>query len=479
MLSPKAPVAESKSRFPIPIALGPLLTYLIISSPNIYTHMEKENILKNVNRIPANTLFEYIQEGIVSFEDLQATGKFVAGKQGEVRELMRLAGEANRAEDDAWATAQAGNNVASYQNYLTQYPEGRFVSAAHAGIQATQGAEMAAKQAAIDDLLRDRMAVNELKLRYVLGLDQDNNQVRPAILTPDDLANHGVIPLHALKLVLNPPPINDNIYGWGDIPPLSNESTDVYVLGVVGSGKSCMLAGLLAYTNKTGRAKLEVTNTKGFKYAKDLITSARIGYAPMSTSVEGVNYISMDLYSQEEEVHPVNIIEMSGEFLNQTYEDGSVYGDRIVSASNFLTNDNQKIIFLVVDYYKAVGQDAYSYREDQEGKLELTLGLLEAGGILEKTDGLYLILSKSDLLPNGAMDMAGMEAFVDANYRSLRSNIKRLKDRYGFDSKMFPFSLGEFYQSDTFRYEAETSKPIVEQLIRSTFKEKPKKRGWF
>jgi hypothetical protein len=442
--------------------------------------MEKDNILKNVNRIPANTLFEYIQQRIVSFEDLQATGKFVAAKQGEVRELMRMAGEANRAEDNAWATAQASNTVASYQNYLTQYPEGRFVNDAHAGIQSMQGAEMAAKQAAIDDLLKDRMAVNDLKLRNVLGLDHDGIQVRPAILTPDDLANHGVIPKNALKLVLNPPPINNNVYGWADIPPLNNESTDIYVFGVTGSGKSCMLAGLLAYTDKTGKSDIHVNNRTGFKYAQDLINAVRVGYAPISTPTEGVNYISLDLFGANEDSHPLNIVEMSGEFFDNTYESSTAYGDKTIGASNFLSNNNRKIIFLVIDYYKSDGFSSNAYQENQSGKLTMALKLMEEDGTLNKVDGVYLILTKSDLLPGGAMDLEGTNNFVDEHYRSLRANLKRMREKYGFDTRMFPFSLGNFYQADTFRYQPETSEAIIDQLTLATFKEKKdSKKSWW
>lgn len=444
--------------------------------------MEKNLILRSVSRIPATTLHDYIQQGIVSFDELQATGKFIASKQNEVRELVRLAGEVNRVEDEAWAIAQASNTIAAYQNYLTHYPEGRFKREAQVGIQNRQGAENEIKQRAIAELQRDKMSVNELKLRRVLGLDQDNNpdpNIVP-ILTREDLDDYGIIPPRALDLVLDPPVLDDNVYGWEDLDPLDNDSTDVYVLGVVSSGKSCMLAGLLHYAHSHGFIKLHVKNQVGYRYAQDLIKAVNIGYAPISTPIGGVNYISLDLYEGDDIVHPLNVLEMSGEFLRQTYNPGNENHQLMNSANKFLSNQNRKIIFLVVDYYSASSTES-SYRVNQSGQLELILGLMEEDGTLENVDAIHLVLTKSDLLPGGANDLKGMSNFIDENYLSLRKNIRRLKKKYDFRSRTFPFSLGDFYQSDTFKKDKTTSVAIVDQLIADTVfsKTDEKKGGWW
>ena len=64
----------------------------------------------------------------------------------------------------------------------------------------------------------------------------------------------------------------------------------------------------------------------------------------------------------------------------------------------------------------------------------------------------------------------------------LRRNIKRMKEKYGFDTRMFPFSLGDFWQAETYTYRPKTSEEIVKQLMIATFKTRDKKksnRSWW
>jgi hypothetical protein len=273
--------------------------------------------------------------------------------------------------------------------------------------------------------------------------------------------------------------LND-ILDWGDLAPLKPNRTDIFFLGIPGSGKSCLLGGLLYYSRKKGYLRVE-GNLKGKKYGDALIKTTKIGYVPPSTPVDGVNYIEAVLRDREDVEHPINIVEMSGEKMKNTYEYGTTsvaYQEEeeftTIGVGEYLHNDNRKIIFFVIDYKQTIDNDSTQSIADQNAILDAALTLLNEDKIFERTKDVYIVLTKSDLLPGGADNLEAAKDFVEEEYLAFWKNTKEFGKDYGFGVKILTYSLGRVMLGTTFEFNPKYSENIYNAIIASSFVEKKK-----
>lgn len=84
--------------------------------------VNKQRILDNVEFYSAEQLVEYIQQGIVTFEELvsETDGDFDATKRKAVKQKLESG------DSDAWESAKRLNTIDAIQNYLDTYPNGQF-----------------------------------------------------------------------------------------------------------------------------------------------------------------------------------------------------------------------------------------------------------------------------------------------------------------------------------------------------------------
>ena len=90
--------------------------------------INKQNILDNVEFYSTDQLVDYIQQGIVSYEELvsETDGDFDANKRKEVKKKLESG------DSDAWKYAKNTNTVEAIQIYLDAYPNGQFRNEARA-----------------------------------------------------------------------------------------------------------------------------------------------------------------------------------------------------------------------------------------------------------------------------------------------------------------------------------------------------------
>lgn len=84
--------------------------------------VNKQNILDNVEFYSADQLVDYIQQGIVSYEELvsETDGDFDANKRKEVKRKLESG------DSDAWKYAKNTNTIEAILIYLDTYPNGQF-----------------------------------------------------------------------------------------------------------------------------------------------------------------------------------------------------------------------------------------------------------------------------------------------------------------------------------------------------------------
>ena len=90
--------------------------------------IDKQKILDHVEFYSADELVAYIQQGVVTLDELisETDGDFDATKRKTVKQKLETG------DSDAWESAQKANSIDAVQNYLDAYPNGQFRNEARA-----------------------------------------------------------------------------------------------------------------------------------------------------------------------------------------------------------------------------------------------------------------------------------------------------------------------------------------------------------
>jgi hypothetical protein len=431
---------------------------------------QKKQVLLNLHRIDAETIWEYIKSGYFTFPELKETGKLTRDKQDYILEKQKDIIIKGNAEKTFWEDCCAEHKIKAYNRYKNAYPGGIYVSQA-------------------DALIAEIIAENAKRKRQILNeMDWHPERFNPTrlqdifdeeIIDESDLIEEGIITENALKLYMNPPrQIFMNQQDWKQLEnrAMPDGCTDMYFFGIPGSGKSCVLAGLLYLADRKGILTPDINNKVGLRYLNELKHCIRIGYVPDATAEDTLNYLSFKLTGKE--THPISVVEMSGEFFNRTYEEmigaSSNNGAKTISANGWLSNNNRKAIFFIIDYKADFSDATIQFTENQSDMLTAALELLAKDGTLVKTDSIQVIMTKSDFMPEGEDRENCARMFLNDNYRSFMRNLEEKCKKYGINKTrnyrpvILPFSLGRFMLGKTFEYDEKDSATLVLNLLNLT-----------
>jgi hypothetical protein len=240
-----------------------------------------------------------------------------------------------------------------------------------------------------------------------------------------------------------------------DLPPMEEGKTDVYFVGVPGSGKSTILSGLLYMAHKKGLLLNNSHNQGGAQYQDLLINDMRKGLLPAATASGSYNYIPLSLQGSDG-AHPLNVVEVPGENYNHMYNNGDV-----ASFLNYINNNNKKIIIFVID--SLVHNEGYinnAHQLDQSLVYANILELFRANQVLEKTDSVYIVVNKFDAIKNtryfgdARQDTELALDFVQEEFLAFVNNCKNAREnsKNQFKIKVIPFSIGDVQLSTFVNY---------------------------
>ena len=395
----------------------------------------KDMVLNRLNQIDQEDLLNYLKEGLLTLEEIQ----------------------------DRIATAK-------YQLLRETYEKYRKEQADMLRFREAEERRQQERQNHLARILARDPVYNEAKIRELIFSGE---------LQREDLTSNTSLTDHDIEKILTNVVIDTGFDEWKDLPPLPPNRTDVYVFGIAGSGKSCLLAGVLHYGDKVGAIGLETQYVApvGVKYKDELIRRVSLGMVPQSTRADVLNYIPVPFHDERNVPHPISFIEMSGEKFTQTYKDAAV-GDGI-GARNYLRNNNQKIIIFVVDYQANRTGIENAQIATQSAQLEMTLTLLSNDGTFDKTHAVFVVVTKCDLLPDQSNIENDVMHFINTEYRSFLNNCKRMRDKHRFNLVIHPFSLGKFRLEQTYDHDPRFSKNIFEDLISFSFYESGNKKKGF
>ena len=102
--------------------------------------------------------------------------------------------------------------------------------------------------------------------------------------------------------------------------------------------------------------------------------------------------------------------------------------------------------------------------------MEHILSLLEQFGSLNNTDGIFIIISKSDLFPQGVDRNQFALEFLKTRYLNFYNNCKELQDKYKFEIKLYPYSIGEVkFQNLLTDFNSISPSEIIQDVMNYTF----------
>jgi hypothetical protein len=165
---------------------------------------------------------------------------------------------------------------------------------------------------------------------------------------------------------------------------------------------------------------------------------------------------------------------MSGELFDDAYQTG-INNDNL-AAKQYLDNKNKKLIYFVLDYFMD-NRGANAGGISQSSKMEHILSLLDHFGTLKSTDGIFIIISKSDLFPQHLDRNQFAIDFLKNKYLNFYNNIKELQSKYDFEIKLYPYSIGEVkFQNLLTEFNTVSPSEIIQDIMDYTF---VSKKPWY
>lgn len=325
----------------------------------------------------------------------------------------------------------------------------------------------------------------------------------------EEMLNNNILTEQQVQWIFSHPTIQSD-YERVELPIEDNfkvapNTTDVYFFGVPGCGKTSVLAGLFSAYKIEDNLTFTLpshSNHKGFNYARSLVTSLEDDLFPRSTPVinqrtgeEGVNdnddkfiqvidAILTEKGTKTDFEHKISLIEMPGARTNELASIGKTDDLDVLGtgAKELLSNDNNKIIFFVIDPKNTRKQpviiNGKSVNLRQSGTLDIVANLIKRmlnGNKITNLKAVHVILAKSDLLPSQS-EAAIQQVLADGAYEPFLNTLKDIcHERLGEVNihcgrmpHLFTFSLGHIAPGDFVKYDDKDTKKILKVICANT-----------
>jgi len=314
-------------------------------------------------------------------------------------------------------------------------------------------------------------------------IEEINNLYNQGSITKEGLAENTTMTAEEIEILDMWPGKGDSIDPDPDsLPPLLNNRTDIFFFGVPGSGKSCVLSSLMFYMDEIGLIADNTYNLIGTQYRNQLKDDYSKRVLPDGTAYNAIHYMPFDLRNQSNKAqkHPLNFVDMSGELFRDVYEKGidSIH-PKVVE---YLKHKNRKIIFLIIDYDVHLRPEL-EVGPSQSSMLSAGLQMLDDFGTLKKVDAINVLVTKSDLFPEGCNKEEFAADFMDSKYKNFVENLKDKMSEYdgknSFEATIYPFSIGKVkFKGLLVQQDLSSAENITNALQQDTFVGKSK-RGLF
>lgn len=348
--------------------------------------------------------------------------------------------------------------------------------------------------------------LNEIsKDHNLLGASTIYNLISNRILSEEDLSRAHIdsrfieaLGTNLTTKIINPP---------GKLHQINRLSTEVYFWGIPASGKSCAIGAILSMASKGYSPQVkafEEQHCQGYDYMMQLsemfIEDDKVMPLPMGTPVKYTYEMSFNIIDNKHRSHPITFIDMAGELIRCMYKKnaGEKLTDEEEQALTTVTDllkdncsENQKLHFFVLEYG---GHNRVFGNLTQLSLLRGAITYLSSirttegtpfNVFKEKTDGIYLLVTKSDKtgvskdklrdhLLNYINSSLGYKGIGD-----VLSEICRKNHINGETLEVVPFSLGEVCFKNYCLFKGLHTADIIDILVTRTWYSKVwLTKGW-
>lgn len=270
--------------------------------------------------------------------------------------------------------------------------------------------------------------------------------------------------------------------------------TDIYLFGTPGTGKTCLLMGLVG-ANGSGYTMNMRKN--GGPYAAALQQYVHEGITTGHTYGTFVTVISGEVTEKTKHGnvvdHRINLVEMSGEEFALRIADNKEVSlaNMGTGATNLLQNNNRKVFFIIVDPTKLrlkieyldkvrdaegnlIGQNVrkkYINQLDIMNKFVSLFELPENQDIMSKVDAIHFVVTKADMLGDETTRLDKARELLLSTYQGPVEQLKnycrktkRINYSTNYRPQVFTFSLGRFYLGDIFDFDKTETLQIVDTI---------------
>lgn len=272
------------------------------------------------------------------------------------------------------------------------------------------------------------------------------------------------------------------------------DCTDIYLFGTPGTGKTCLLMGLVG-ANGSGYTMNMRKN--GGPYAAALQQYVNEGITTGHTYGTFVTVISGEITEKTKRGnvvdHRINLVEMSGEEFALRIADNKEVSlaNMGTGATNLLQNNNRKVFFIIVDPTKLrlkieyldkvrdaegnlIGQNVrkkYINQLDIMNKFVSLFELPENQEIMRKVDAIHFVVTKADMLGDATTRLEKARELLLSTYQGPVEQLKnycrktkRINYSTSYRPQVFTFSLGRFYLGDIFDFDKTETLQIVDTI---------------
>lgn len=386
---------------------------------------------------------------------------------GKANELMEQLADAEQARVD-WIDAKQENTILAYVHFLEAHPYCEYREEAEEKIQNMKG-----------DLLTD---MKRFPFKY--SREDMYGYISSNALTMQDLVDKSeVLTDRGYSHIKRYPRLADEQRALPvarlENPHSESGNTDVYFFGVPGSGKTCVLAGLMSLTGQLGFRFDPKGPGGGGNYAMELRNYARTSMLPPGTRQDYVQVIDAEINDENGYLHKISMIEMSGEKTADfaAMDNPTNLEDLGPGAASLLNNDNNKVLFFVIDptNEKQITMGEYDQMVMQSDVLDCVSSLLMKNpGLMKKVVAIHVILTKSDTLGDYVDQNIIQDRLNEQGYSSVLESIKANCNKYeinkqtGFKVGLYPFCIGKFMPGDVYTFDETDSLKILRVIQKNT-----------
>ena len=375
-------------------------------------------------------------------------------------------------DDPAWFLARKTNSVAAFSEYMTNFP-GRhdqecqeYIDLLKAEEERRREETKKQREVVIRQLLTQRDSYSSIELR---------NFLENAVLSEDDLKSCGYTDdmIASIRLYQQPTRLPENLPDEN----LPSGATEFYFWGTPGSGKTCTLGAVLSTASRMGMMGniLEGGGQHYFNMLKGIFKKNSPCILPEGTSHSNIASAKIEFRDEQNHIHQATLVDLAGEVFRSMLDKkhGVMTGSPEAARSldftlKYLKNTrNHKVHFFLIPYGEEEldwdGMYIDSYLSEGATFLE------QQGVFNSSTNGVYILLTKCDRMPQHTTRGEEARRYIQENYlsflRNLESYCKKHKIK-GFS--VISFSIGDVIAKQNCCFDETDSMKVLKKILEKT-----------